>query len=70
MRRILLQNQAGLVVDVNDLAGFAEGILALLDNRKRAKQFGANAYRTAMEEMDWSLIARDMIEVYKEVGIC
>jgi len=70
LRRILVQNQAGLVVDVNDLAGFAEGILALLDDRKRAKQYGANAYRTAMEEMAWSLVARDMIEVYKEVGIC
>ena len=69
LRRILVQNQAGLVVDVNDLDGFAAGILALLDDRKRAKQYGANAYRTAREEMDWRLIARDMIGVYKELGL-
>jgi glycosyltransferase involved in cell wall biosynthesis len=69
LRRILVQNQAGLVVDVNDLDGFAEGILALLDDKERANRYGANAYRTAREEMDWRLIARDMIGVYKELGL-
>jgi glycosyltransferase involved in cell wall biosynthesis len=69
LRRILVQNKAGLVVDVNDLDGFAAGILALLDDKERANRYGANAYRTAREEMDWRLIARDMIGVYKELGL-
>ena len=69
LRRILVQNQAGVVVEVNDLDGFAEGILALLDDKERANRYGANAHRTAKEEMDWKMVARDMIEAYKQLGL-
>jgi glycosyltransferase involved in cell wall biosynthesis len=69
LRRILLEHKAGTVVDVNDLGGFSEGILAFLRDNGRGCAYGANALRAAREEMDWAAIAREMIEVYRSVGI-
>jgi glycosyltransferase involved in cell wall biosynthesis len=69
LRRILLENQAGVVVDVNDLEGFSQGILSLLGDRRMGEVYGAQAHRTAKEEMGWNKIAGDMIEVYRNIGI-
>jgi glycosyltransferase involved in cell wall biosynthesis len=69
LRRILLERKAGIVVDVNDLDGFSEGILAFLRDSERGCAYAANALRAAREEMDWAAIAREMIEVYRRVGI-
>jgi glycosyltransferase involved in cell wall biosynthesis len=69
LRRILLENQAGVVVDVNDLEGFSQGILTLVQDKRMGDVFGLQAHRTAKEEMDWNKIAGDMIEVYRNIGI-
>jgi len=69
LRRILIQNLAGMVVDPDDIEGFSEGILTLLENKKMGDMYGANAQQTAKEEMDWRTVARDMIEVYKHLGL-
>lgn len=69
LRRILLENRAGIVVDVDDLDGFSEGILAFLRDSERGYAYAANALRAAKEEMDWAEIAREMIEVYRSIGI-
>jgi len=69
LRRILLGHKAGIVVDVDDLDGFSEGILAFLRDSERGYAYAANALRAAKEEMDWAEIAREMVEVYRSVGI-
>jgi glycosyltransferase involved in cell wall biosynthesis len=69
LKRILLENQAGVVVGVNDLDGFAQGILMLLEDRHKGELYGTNAHRAAREQVSWELVAKDMIAVYKSLGI-
>jgi phosphatidyl-myo-inositol alpha-mannosyltransferase len=66
-RRVLLDGEAGRLVPVEDGAGLAEALVAVLENDVMAERYiaaGANAVR----RYDWSVVANQIMRVYETVA--
>ena len=53
------------IVPDHDWQALGEGIARLLENRPLARQLGAEARRTAMENFDWRRLCEKVEEVYR-----
>jgi len=55
----------GFLVDAANPQEFADAILSLLQDEKKCKEIGHNAYKVILEEYSWEAIARRHLEFYK-----
>ena len=58
---------SGWIVDDNDVAGFANGIVFLLSNSSLAAELGSNAQAVGKKEYSWDCSASKTIAVYEKV---
>jgi phosphatidylinositol alpha-mannosyltransferase len=65
-RRVLEDGRAGVLVPVGDAAALATALADLLRDPDRRKRL-AEAGRDAVEQYDWSIVTRRVVEVYETV---
>ncbi len=63
---VILHDRNGLLVEPGDVAGLADALIALLDDRDRAKQLGKAARRTILEGYTLAHQADRLLGVYRE----
>ncbi len=66
-RQVLRNGQAGELFEVGNPAGLAAAAARLLDDPGRRAAL-ASAASAAVRELDWSVIARDVVRVYEAVA--
>ncbi|MCI0730663.1 MAG: glycosyltransferase family 4 protein [Chloroflexi bacterium] len=64
---VIRDGQNGLLVEVGDVNGFAEGMLRLLNDPVERGRLGQNARRRAVEQYSWEEYTRRLEEVYRNV---
>jgi phosphatidylinositol alpha-mannosyltransferase len=67
-RQVLRDGEAGRLVNVDDSAALAEGVIALLENDSLAKRYAA-AGCEAVRRYDWSVVASQIMRVYETVAV-
>jgi glycosyltransferase involved in cell wall biosynthesis len=67
IKKIIQEEQCGLVSEPDDASGFANRIIELIDNEALSQEMGNRARKTAEEKMAWDKIADKLIDVYHEV---
>ena len=66
-RRVLCDGKAGRLVDVEDSAALAEGLIAVLADAKLRNRY-AKAATAAVGRYDWSVVADEIMRVYETVA--
>jgi glycosyltransferase involved in cell wall biosynthesis len=56
----------GLLVQPFNSKQFADSILYLLEHRAEANEMGAKARKTVVEQLDWRIVVKEAMGVYKE----
>jgi len=56
----------GLLVDPFNSRQFSDNILYLLEHNAEAKEMGLLARKTVVEQLDWSIVVKGALDVYKE----
>ncbi len=56
----------GFLVQPYNAAQFADKILHLLEHPAEADEIGAQARKTVVEQLDWSIVVKDAVKVYEE----
>ena len=59
------QGKSGFVIDEGDVAGLAEKILYLKNNKNIYNNFSIRAKAFANEKFDWDVLAQKFINYYK-----
>jgi glycosyltransferase involved in cell wall biosynthesis len=57
----------GLLVEAGDVNGFAQAMLALLDDSVMRSRLGQNARQCALEQYSWDQYTRRLEEIYLSV---
>lgn len=64
----IIQNKKnGILVDKGDVKTLSQTIELLYFDEKYRKKLGANARKTILENYDWSIISKKIIELYNEL---
>lgn len=58
--------KTGCIVPPKDTKSLAEAIIDLLDDQKKRKKMGENAYKKTLNELAWKNIAVDTLKVYRK----
>jgi phosphatidylinositol alpha-mannosyltransferase len=66
-RRVLCDGEAGRLVDVEDSAALAEGLIAVLADAKLRSRY-VKAATAAVGRYDWSVVADEIMRVYETVA--
>jgi phosphatidylinositol alpha-mannosyltransferase len=66
-RRVLCDGKAGRLVDVEDSAALAEGLIAVLADAKLRSRY-VKAATAAVGRYDWSVVADEIMRVYETVA--
>jgi phosphatidylinositol alpha-mannosyltransferase len=66
-RRVLCDGKAGRLVDVEDSAALAEGLIAVLADAKLRSRY-VTAATAAVGRYDWSVVADEIMRVYETVA--
>jgi phosphatidylinositol alpha-mannosyltransferase len=66
-RRVLCDGEAGRLVDVEDSAALAEGLIAVLADAKLPSRY-VKAATAAVGRYDWSVVADEIMRVYETVA--
>ena len=66
-RRVLCDGKAGRLVDVEDSAALAEGLIAVLADTKLRSRY-VKAATAAVGRYDWSVVADEIMRVYETVA--
>ena len=66
-RRVLCDGKAGQLVDVEDSAALAEGLIAVLADAKLRSRY-VKAATAAVGRYDWSVVADEIMRVYETVA--
>lgn len=61
----VVHGETGYIVPPRDSKKLAEAVIALLEDNKKRKIMGENAYKKTQEDLSWKNIAPRTIEVYK-----
>ena len=64
IRNTIRNGYNGFLVDPSKPQEFADAILTLLQDYKKCKEIGQNAYKVIREEYSWEAIARRHLEFY------
>ena len=64
--RVVKHGVNGLIVDNEDVEGFASAFLELIENREKARSLGAEGRRLVEKEYDWRQIMKKEIECYPD----
>jgi glycosyltransferase involved in cell wall biosynthesis len=65
----LVDGETALLVDDGDVAGFADAIVRLLEDRALARKIGRNAQRVVREKNDWARSSELLEKVLLEVAL-
>ncbi len=64
--KIIEENRAGLVAKVDDQEDFAQKIVEILKDPRKASQFSKNGRKAAEEKCSWEIITRSLVkDVYE-----
>jgi glycosyltransferase involved in cell wall biosynthesis len=64
---VIQHGQTGLLVEPGDVNGFAEAMLALLDDSATRRRLGQNARQHAVQHYSWERYIRRLEEIYMSV---
>jgi glycosyltransferase involved in cell wall biosynthesis len=64
---VIQDGHNGLLVEAGDVGGFAEAMLALLEDSGKRARLGKNARQLAMEQYSWKQYTRRLEEIYQSV---
>jgi glycosyltransferase involved in cell wall biosynthesis len=64
---VIQDGHNGLLVEVGDVNGFAEAMLALLGDPGERSRLGQNARRYAVEQHSWEQYTRQLQAIYRDV---
>ncbi|PTB96658.1 hypothetical protein C9994_06375 [Marivirga lumbricoides] len=67
VKEVVLDNNTGLLVEKENCKELANAIEKLLLNKKVLKKYSLNAYKFAMVNLSWDLIAKQTYKTYREV---
>ena len=68
--RAVMTPQTGLLVPPGDPAALAQGLIAMVENEPRRREFGAAARQVAEERYSWDEIGRRLLRIYELVAGC
>ncbi len=66
-RKIIVENECGLLVDPLAPLEIRKAIDSLVMNRDRAKNFGINGREAIKKKFNWSIESKKLIEVYHQI---
>lgn len=64
---VIQDGHNGLLVEAGDVKGFADAMLALLEDSGKRARLGENARQLAMEQYSWEQYTRQLEEIYQSV---
>ena len=64
---VIIDEYNGLLVGL-DSKSVAAGISKLMEDKKFASHIGENAYKTAIEQFNWSITVKKLFKIYSEIG--
>lgn len=67
MRRIILENTCGLLVDTSNVESICAAIKHLLDNPRESRRMGKNGREAVLKRYNWGEMEKKLINVYREV---
>lgn len=67
MRKVIVNNNVGLVVDETDPKAFADAITKILKDKGLYKEMSQNARLIIKEKYNWDIEAKKLVNIYKKI---
>jgi glycosyltransferase involved in cell wall biosynthesis len=64
----VVDGETGLLVERGDASALADAIIHLLSDERLRKTMGKAAYRRAVERFSWEHVAKNLLQLYEEIG--